>query len=55
MSVAQVFMLNVRGETAWAGHHPDSPIVRVAGDVLTSWDNRVGSCVRRNDVVPDGA
>jgi hypothetical protein len=39
---AHVFMLNLHGEAAWACHHPDSPIVRVAGDVLTSWDNRVG-------------
>jgi hypothetical protein len=38
---AGVFTLNVHGETAWACHQPDSPIVRVAGDVLTSWNNRV--------------
>jgi hypothetical protein len=38
---AGVFTLNVHGETAWACHEPDSPIIRVAGDVLTSWHNRV--------------
>jgi len=41
-AAARVLMVNVHGETAWAGHHPGSPIVRVAGDVLTSWDNPVG-------------
>ena len=33
--------LNVHGETAWASHDPDFPIVRVAGDRLTSWRNQV--------------